>query len=147
MKIIIEIFLLAVLIFYASGCASLISQSELESGIIAMGKLMATEICSVTIPCFAFYAKNNCWPNTIDELRSFLKANPEGIEELKKKEGSFETEIFPLDYSRFDNAEFETLPNGDLKITLQEYTYENGLTTGKMSLTLSPKRVAENVLQ
>lgn len=147
MKIIVEISLLAVLIFYASGCASLISQSELESGIMAMGKLVAIETCSVTIPSFAFYAKNNRWPNNIDELRSFSKANLEGVEELKKKDASTETEIFLLSDSRFDDAEFETLPNGDLRITLQGYIYKCGLTTGKTSLTLSPKGVTENVLQ
>lgn len=147
MKIIIEISLLAVLIFYASGCASLISQPELESGIMAMGKLVVIETCSVTIPSFAFYAKNNRWPNNIDELRSFSKANIGGAEELKKKDDSIEMEMILLSDSRFDDTKFETLPNGDLRITLQGYIYECGLTTGKTSLTLSPKGLTENVLQ
>lgn len=124
---------------YTSGCVSLISRPKLESGLMAMGKLVASEMFSITVPSLAFYVKNNRWPNTIDELRSFAEVSPEGIEELEEKEATSEMAIFPPGYSRFDNAEFETLPDGNLKITLQEYTYECGLTTGKMSFTISTK--------
>ena len=89
----IECFLICFLIFVLSGCSE---NKKLDDTVDQMG--------GISMSSLLYYGHNNCWPNSVDELKSFCSEN--------------QSDCFPLDWDKYNDTEFEILSDESLRIKM-----------------------------
>ena len=79
-------------------------------------------IIQIIDPCFvanqiSYYGNNKKWPNSITDLKSFCSEKQDNC--------------LPVDWNKYKNANFKTLPDGSLKVEVYIPEDNNDLSKNK----------------